>query len=52
MDNVELVKQKISTAAQKAGKTFDDITVVCATKTRDIETVKKIKDWGVALRMA
>ena len=46
MDNVELVKQKISTAAQKAGKTFDDITVVCATKTRDIETVKKIKDWG------
>lgn len=46
MDNVELVKQKISTAAQKAGKAFDDITVVCATKTRDIETVKKIKDWG------
>ena len=40
------IKNKISTAAQKAGKTFEDITVVCATKTRDIDTIKKIKDWG------
>ena len=43
---IEQIKQKISTAAQKAGKTFDDIAVVCATKTRDIDTIKKIKDWG------
>lgn len=43
---IEQIKQKISTAAQKAGKTFDDITVVCATKTRDINTIKSIKDWG------
>ena len=43
---IEQIKQKISTAAQKAGKTFDDITVVCATKTRDINTIKGIKDWG------
>lgn len=40
------IKNKISTAAQKAGKTFEDITVVCATKTRDIDTIKKIKEWG------
>ena len=43
---IEQIKQKISTAAKKAGKSFDDITVVCATKTRDIDTIKKIKDWG------
>ena len=43
---IEQIKQKISTAAKKAGKSFDDITVVCATKTRDIDTIKAIKDWG------
>ena len=42
----EQIKNKIATAAQKAGKSYDDITVVCATKTRDLETIKKIKDWG------
>ncbi len=42
----EQIKNKIATAAQKAGKSYDDITVVCATKTRDINTIKKIKDWG------
>ena len=43
---IEQIKQKISTAAKKAGKSFDDITVVCATKTRDIDTIKAIKEWG------
>jgi len=43
---IEQIKSKIATAAQKAGKSYDDVTVVCATKTRDINTIKKIKEWG------
>ena len=38
---IEQIKNKIATAAQKAGKSYEDITIVCATKTRDISTIKK-----------
>jgi len=46
---INQIKDKISASAQKAGMSYDDVTVVCATKTRDIDTIKKIKDWGFCI---
>lgn len=46
MQNANLIKQKITLAAEKSGRKFEDITVVCATKTRDINTIMQIKDYG------
>ena len=46
MVNVETVKNKIAAAAEKSGRGYDDITVVCATKTRDIDTIAGITQYG------
>lgn len=46
MINVNTVKQKIAEAAAKSGRSYDDITVVCATKTRDINTIAEITKYG------
>ncbi len=49
MQNAEIVKRKIAAAAEKSGRKFDNITVVCATKTRDIGTVADIKNYGFSI---
>lgn len=49
MQNVEEVKRRIAAAAQKSGRTIDDITVVCATKTRSIEEIASITEHGFSI---
>ena len=46
MVNVETVKNKIAAAAEKSGRRYDDITVVCATKTTAIHTIARITQYG------
>lgn len=46
MQNTREIKDRIAAAAAKCGKSYDDITVVCATKTRDIDTVAGIAEQG------
>ena len=46
MKNVEQIKEKIAKSAEKSGRKYNDITVVCATKTRDIDTVEGILRHG------
>ncbi len=46
MTNVETVKKKIAAAAEKSGRHSSDITVVCATKMRDIDTIASITKYG------
>ncbi|HOB64131.1 MAG TPA: YggS family pyridoxal phosphate-dependent enzyme [Clostridia bacterium] len=44
--NLELITRKINEAAAKAGKSPDEIEIVAASKTRDIDTLKKLYATG------
>jgi pyridoxal phosphate enzyme (YggS family) len=46
-DNIAAVKGKIRQAAQKSGRSPDDITLVCVTKGRSLEEIKEALACGI-----
>ncbi len=46
-ENYETVKEKVAAAAKKAGKNAEDIILLAATKTQDIETVNHAIERGI-----
>jgi len=42
IENIEIVKSNIKTAAEKASKKYEDITLVAVSKTFSVETIKEV----------
>ena len=46
-ENYSQINNSIAVAAKKAGKTMDDITLLAATKTVDVEVINHAIDSGI-----
>ena len=46
-ENIIIIKSKIAEAAKRSGRCENDITLICATKTRTVEEIKEVLETGV-----
>ena len=46
-ENIKDVKTRIAAAAKRSGRSEDDITLICVTKTRTADEIKKVLEAGV-----
>ena len=45
--NLDALRDRITAAAERAGRSPDDVTLVCVTKTRSLDEIRAALDWGV-----
>ena len=45
--NLDAIRDRVTAAAERAGRTPDDVTLVCVTKTRTLDEIRAALDWGV-----
>ena len=45
-ENINIVKERISAAAARSGRSAEDITLVCVTKTRTVSEIREVIDAG------
>ncbi|MBN1917444.1 MAG: YggS family pyridoxal phosphate-dependent enzyme [Verrucomicrobia bacterium] len=45
--NLDAIRGRIADAAERAGRSPDDVTLVCVTKTRSLDEIRAALDWGV-----
>lgn len=46
--NLEIIRNRISIAAEKSGRKFEDITLICVTKTFEMDVVKEALKLGIS----
>ena len=46
-ENIEMVKARISAAAERSGRSGNDITLVCVTKNRSVDEIKEALEAGL-----
>ncbi len=46
-ENLNEVKEKIKRACERAGRSYDDVTLIAVSKTKPVEAVREAMEWGM-----
>ncbi len=46
-ENIKRVQERIYKSTKKVGRKFEDVTLVCVTKTRSIEEIEQVLEYGI-----
>ena len=47
--NLDEIRDRIAAAAERSGRSPDDVTLVCVTKNRSLDEIRAALDWGVPI---
>jgi len=47
--NLDEVRDRVAAAAERSGRSPDDVTLVCVTKNRSLDEIRAALDWGVPI---
>jgi pyridoxal phosphate enzyme (YggS family) len=47
--NLDEIRDRMAAAAERAGRSPDEVTLVCVTKTRSLDEIRAALDWGVPI---